>query len=62
MLSGMTNNSKVKKCLIVGTHLSNGKVHQGEGGEQGNKKKKKKKPTPQQRSLMELTLGKKPML
>lgn len=40
MLSGMTNNSKVKKCLIVGTHLSNGKVHQGEGGEQGKKKKK----------------------
>ena len=38
MLSGMTNNSKVKKCLIVGTHLPNGKVHQGEGREQGKKK------------------------
>lgn len=38
VLSGMTNNSKVKKCLIAGTHLPNGKVHQGEGREQGRKK------------------------
>lgn len=45
MLSGMTNNSKVKKCLIVGTHLSNGKVHQGEGGEQGKKTPQKTHPT-----------------
>lgn len=47
MMSGMTNNPKVKKCLIVGTHLPNGKVHQGGwGARQRSQKNNKKKPHP----------------
>lgn len=66
LLSGMTNNPKVKKCLIIGAHLPHSKAQlKGAGwggeGETGGKQNNKKK-TPQQRSLMELTLGKEPVL
>lgn len=60
MLSGMTNNPKVKKCLITGTHLPHGTAQLR--GEDGGGRGQEKKHTPQQRSLMELTLGKEPML
>lgn len=41
MLSEMTNNLKVKKCLIIGAHRPHSKVQLlGEGGEQSKKKKK----------------------
>lgn len=41
MLSGMTNNHKVKKCLITGTHLPHGTAQlRGEdGGGRGQEKK-----------------------
>lgn len=50
MLSGMTNNPRVKKCLITGTHLPHSKaqlrrVGWGWGCETGGKQKKKKPKT-----------------
>lgn len=46
MLSGMTNNPKVKKCLIIGTHLPHGTAQlRGEDGGGRGQAKKTKHPT-----------------